>query len=195
MIFNFYHTSFHQLTQTSNPSLHSVNSSVWIYLLFSCLRASTFIQELIILSCITSRQLIFSSHFAPFWYIFLLEIILFFIKHKSDYGTVVLNHLWVPLLFKRVSLQELQAPVWMHKASPLGTPILPLPLSTTVRLNHSQWLSHSWPCHPLMTCQVLLLWWGVPSFLPIFQITRALKPRSGNNSHRTACQIWCSFLC
>lgn len=187
IIFNSYHTAFHQPTQTS--SLRSVNSSVWIYLLCSCLRASNFIQELTILSCIASIQLFFPSHFPPFWYIFLLEIILLFIKHKSDYATVVLNHLQVPLLFKRVSLQELQAHVWIYKASPLSTPLLPLTLSTTVRLKHIQWFNHTWPHHPLMPCHVLLLWRGVPSFLSIFQITSALKPRSGNNSHRAACQV------
>ena len=189
IIFNSYHTSFHQPTQTSNPSLRSVNSSVWIYLLCSCLRASTFMQELTILSCITSRQLFFPSHFPHFWYIFLLEIILLFIKHKSDYATVVLNHLRVLLLFKRVSLQELQAHVWIYKASPLSIPLLPLTLSTTVRLKHMQWFSHTRPHHPLMPGHVLLLWRGVPSFLSTFQITSALKPRSGNNSHRAACQV------
>ena len=137
----------------------------------------------------------FPSHFPHFWYIFLLEIILLFIKHKSDYATVVLNHLRVPLLFKRVSLQELQAHVWIYKASPLSIPLLPLTLSTTVRLKHMQWFSHTRPHHPLMPGHVLLLWRGVPSFLSTFQITSALKPRSGNNSHRAACQVWCSFLC
>lgn len=168
---------------------HYVLSTVLYGSICSCLRASNFIQELTILRCITSIQLFFPSHFPPFWYIFLLEIILLFIKHKSDYATVVLNHLQVPLLFKRVSLQELQAHVWIYKASPLSTPLLLLTLSTTVRLKHIQWFNHTWPRHPLMPCHVLLLWRGVPSFLSIFQITSALKPRSGNNSHRAACQV------